>query len=284
MWQDFWDHDELSQEEFFVPVHYEGDLLDEPLPFELPGVEWDFRMVRSDGTKEFPTPREVMNMDGPILSVRYQSDYMASIMPDYEPNPRLFEVAEATMNPDFVRCDRDSYNASNQHQSQRRERSRETESSKDDNNHQKHGPYFRGRNDRRTMKQNPGNIHQDAGIKRELLEKRTQEQEKLPSGCRQINYFTRDEDRQKWDKLCREMPRDATVAERLAVLAQQDCRERSERHGSQNVTGTMEFDIKNPLFWGDSANAVMTKWIINMNKRKELVAFECFHLPERKRQ
>jgi hypothetical protein len=81
-------------EEYESPWHYSGSGLDEPMPFSHPDLWWDFRMVdQSTGERWYPSPREVMSYESPYMSVRYQNDFLSTLIPDYEPNPNIVQLA-----------------------------------------------------------------------------------------------------------------------------------------------------------------------------------------------
>lgn len=101
MWQDYWDHDWLDPDEYVSPWHYEGRGLDDPMPFSNSDIWWDFRMVDEDGNRWYPSPREVLSNEGPYMSVRYQNDYLSTLLPGYEPNPNLFQSARGNVR---VKC------------------------------------------------------------------------------------------------------------------------------------------------------------------------------------
>ena len=75
--------------------------------------------------------------------------------------------------------------------------------------------------------------------------------------CIEMNDFTDQEEREIWDRLCQEMSLTSTFAERMAFLAQEECK-----------------------VHGDPYSASI-EWIHAINMDNELVAFECFHLPDR---
>jgi hypothetical protein len=83
-------------------------------------------------------------------------------------------------------------------------------------------------------------------------------EESKSSYCQQINSFILKEDGDEWDRLCREMPHNTTIAERFALLAENNC----ERRG-------------NPR----SVASVHERMNMTSNLRPE--ALECFHRPDR---
>jgi hypothetical protein len=89
IWQDVHGQSSLEEDQFFVPVHYEGRLLDQPMPYS--NGRWDFRI---DGSST-PTPRQVLSNSGSIIQVRYVQD---NIIPGYTPNRRWFGSASSEIN------------------------------------------------------------------------------------------------------------------------------------------------------------------------------------------
>jgi Common central domain of tyrosinase len=240
-WQDYQDQDQLEYEDFEVPWHYEGDLLDEPQPFGLDEISWDFRMEweEEDTAEEwsikraYPTPRDLLPNRQPHVSVRYVNDYLPSIMSDFDPNPQWFQVAKDNVE---IRCDHDrlhwdgssrSLAVSNQVKSTKK--------------------YYQGNNLRGYLA--------------------TRKTHSLLPACYQRNPFTRARDRERWIYLCQTLPKDTSIADRLVAMAEADC---NERWGMKDMMNGHSM----------AANATQ-QWIRNMGKPKELAAFECFHRPDR---
>ncbi len=96
--------------------------------------------------------------------------------------------------------------------------------------------------------------------------------------------FTRQADQDKWDRLCVELPPETPVPERLALLAEMDCSERTaNRHRTKRAGGEDGGGSGQPIsnvLWGESADPKVLKWIHGMGKSNDLVAFECFHRPD----
>ena len=92
--QDYWDHDWLDYWDFESPWHFDGGGLDDPMPFTHPDNWWDFRMVDpSTGERWYPSPRDVLSYESEYMQVQYQNDFLSTLIPDYEPNPNLFQQA-----------------------------------------------------------------------------------------------------------------------------------------------------------------------------------------------
>lgn len=233
MWQDYWDHDECNHDDYWDPWHYEGDLLDERLPFRASDVSWDFRMEYTDGSLDFPTPRDVLSNDGPNFRVKYQNDYLASLVPGYEPNPRLFQVADDDVD---IQCDRNEW----------RRKLRYLHSLGESN--------FEGLELKMKQEALSGKRSSVRGIVINVSGGNPE----YPTSCQQRNIFTRQEDREQWDRLCREMPSTTSIAERLAVLAEVDCERRGNpRSDSKMLTGHLKMSMEAPRS-----------------------AFACFHRPD----
>ncbi|KAG7365371.1 tyrosinase central domain containing protein [Nitzschia inconspicua] len=226
LWQDYQDHDLLDKEDYRHPWQYDGNL-DQTLTYWAASqVSHDFRMRFDDGSLGYPTVREVLSFDSDLMSVRYMNDRLASMIPGYEPNGRLFEAA--TRNTDGVRCNRNSW--------------------------------------RELQKQETGadNELDDQTLitKNSLRGQMTTAENFLktnPSTCEQMNQFTQPEDREEWDRLCREMPENTTVAERFALLAEANCQRRG-----------------NPR-----KDELHLQMHMMMERSIKPEAFECFHRPDK---
>mmetsp|Transcript_25494 Transcript_25494/g.59729 ORF Transcript_25494/g.59729 Transcript_25494/m.59729 type:complete len:559 (-) Transcript_25494:133-1809(-) len=254
MWQDYWDHDTCSTDEYMAPWHYDSEWgLNRRLPFLAAErlSSWDFRMPYTDSDPAYPTVRDVMNNDGPVMSVRYQNSYLNSLMPDYEPNPRLFQAATDTVP---IKCNRDAWEWSrkrrNLEQEQKQKQNQEDldhatpfkdlyitnistpqmvfpesrrsslrgDGAQDIENNIEH--YFRRSGDR--MKSSiAGN---SAGVRPTSADV----VELTNDVCGLPPVFTLQEDRDEWDRFCRELPASTTIAERLALLAESDCKRRGD--------------------------------------------------------
>jgi len=295
MWQDYWDHDTCDVENYFAPWHFDSDwALDRALPFQQAErvTSWDFRMVHEDGRVAYPTVREVMNNDGPTLSVRYQNSYLNTLMPDYEPNPRLFQPATDSVP---VKCNRDQW------EWMRRKRNLETEGdddtdkdetpepnrkeselhsygteingTSDDQLQRVSVPHFfrsslRGK-DAQEIEDHPGLYFRGPGdgrVRNDIsgngIDTRTSTADvvDVTSGiCGKPPVFSLQEDRDAWDRLCRELPADTPIAERLALLAESNCdrkgNPRSDAPGIRERLSIMPFDAPSS-------------------------AYECFHRPD----
>ncbi|KAL3925871.1 MAG: hypothetical protein SGILL_000120 [Bacillariaceae sp.] len=256
IWQDWNGHSRMSASEYDAPEHYSGRI-DRELDF--PGFRsdqsWDFRL-NGNG---YPTSREVLsNSDN--IRVRYMEDQMARTL-EYGPNPDWFDQASTTSIE--VACPG----------SRRRDRERNLQAAG-----RHHGnpaeveasfpvASLRGRNNGGNMlsyfKKEQEQIKQQEGIDIPSpsfsLDEPTAASQNIASveDCLEINRFSRQDDRDDWDRLCREMPLTATYAERLAEMAKEECEAKGNPFGA-----TLE-------------------WIQEMKMTDEVVAFECFHLPDR---
>jgi len=256
LWQDYYDHDQLDISRYETPTHYEGGLLDEPMGFARNTM---FRMENQN----YPTPRDVLS-NNVVVNVLYKNDQLARRL-RYDTNPDWFE--SAPQESDDVWCDRALF---------RRERK---------NRELQMGKRF---DDRRTWKpmttmteefqQKEGievNISSsvstsslrgsNAGISYHTVpDKKNVERPELSKysifvsveKCREMNDFVDQDEQRIWVKHCQEIPLTSTLAERMAFLAQEECKERNDP-----FSGSPEF-------------------IRTMNMGNELAAFECFHLPD----
>lgn len=272
MWQDYWDHDDLDKDDFVGPFHYDIDGLDDVMPFNVNGVSWDFQMELSSGSWGIPTVRDVLSNDSYGMSVRYQNDYLASLMPDYEPNPRLFQEAPNDVD---IRCDRDTW----------RRRTLDTGSWGDSSIP---SPRLKaGKKNARSLMSETTLSGLKTSLRGEVREQDTncllqslnsnvgetnnlndlsastpcQERYTKPRTCQQINSFTLQEDREKWNFLCEELPETTTVAVRLALLAEYDCERRGNpRSDTKELMGRMKMPSM---------------------KNIPPAAYECFHRPDK---
>ena len=251
MWQDYWDHDTCSTDEYMAPWHYDSNWgLNRQLPFERAErlSSWDFRMSYPDSNPAYPTVRDVMNNDGPVMSVRYQNSYLNSLMPDYEPNPRLFQAATDTVP---IKCNRDAWEWGRK----RRDLEQEQKQYKGDNSYAMSINVMKNANNiaapERVFPEIPrtslrGDDAQDIENNLERYFRRPGDRMKnsipgngvdiRPSSpdvveltndvCGLPPVFTLQEDRDEWDRLCRELPASTPIAERLARLAESDCQRR----------------------------------------------------------
>jgi hypothetical protein len=221
MWQDYWDHDDCDTRDYEEPWHYEGDL-DAELAFSGSGVSWNFEMEYEDGSWGYPTVRDVMSNDGPHMHVTYMNDHLASLL-DYDPNPRLFQLAEDDVD---VRCDRDNW--------------RKRKLNKD----------FDYTDDMPAKNSLRGDVDRDFLV--EGIDER-------PASCRHNTLFTLAEDREHWKQLCMELPYDTPMAERLALLAENNCARRGNpREDAPELRSSMRMEMNGPM-----------------------EAYECFHRPDR---
>jgi hypothetical protein len=246
LWQDYWDHDDCRSNDFEVPWHYDGNRLDDRLPFGSGDTSWDFRMQYEDGSLAYPTARDVLSNDNPNFHVKYQNDFLASLLPGYEPNPRLFQVAEDTVD---IQCDRDEW----------WKKSRKLLDLLDDDNNNDNSD--RNIPDGSTSPEENRSVEFSYAKKSSMkgLVNSTNKQE-YPTTCQQRNFFTRQEDRDEWDRLCKEMPSTTTTAERLAVLAERDC----ERRGNPRT---------------DSKAFMDRLQMMKMTRKAPSAAYACFHRP-----
>jgi hypothetical protein len=222
MWQDYQGHDDLDKGDYMDPWHYDGNL-DQVMAFEASEeISHDFMMEYEDGTLGYPTVREVLSLDSNVMSVRYMNDRLVSMIPDYQPNRKLFEAAES--NDDAVRCDRN-----------RRRELQEQDGTSEESTRQR-------------MQQNL--LRGQLTFKEYFLESQT-------STCQQLNTFTLEEDREDWNRLCLELPENATVAERFALMAERNCQRRGYPRKDELLSR------------------------LKMSSKTKPEAFECFHRPDK---
>lgn len=190
LWQDYHDHDLLDKDDYRDPIHYDGDLDQTMAYWAADQISHDFRMEFDDGSRAYPTVREVLSLDSNVMSVRYMNDRMAAMLSGYEPNWRLFE--EARRNDDGVTCNRDQW--------------RNLQGNTDEETEQ---PSFQQNYLRGQMTSNE-----------DFLGKTDTE------SCQHSIDFTQPDDQAEWDRLCMVLPVNTTIAERFALLAEANCERR----------------------------------------------------------
>lgn len=257
LWQDYHDHDEINISRYDTPIHYEGSLLDEPMRFD------DHRMFRMRNG-DYPAPRDVLSNDD-IVNVLYKNDQLGRSL-RYDPNPDWIEPASS--GSDEVKCDRESRHR------ERRRRGLKIGNILDDRFGGKMRVSLASKEfEKKGVKgwdnasffsafslrgSNAENHHYQP--KEEVVERQPIPKDSSFSSienCIEMNDFTDQEEREIWDRLCQEMSLTSTFAERMAFLAQEECK-----------------------VHGDPYSASI-EWIHAINMDNELVAFECFHLPDR---
>jgi hypothetical protein len=298
-WQDYWDHDECSTDEYYAPWHYDSEwALDRRLPFMAASSvsSWDFRMAYSaeeDSGPAFPTVRDVMTNDGPDLSVRYMNSNLNNLIPGYTANPRLFQVAT-----DFVgvKCNRDKWEWTrrrNLEEEEQQQKLAEEESSRsttgdasatsilmnqtdlmssgthDDENQIKFPHFFRSSlrgDDAQSIEDDADSYFRTKGdgrVESNLDLDQSDIVDVNIAACAHPPVFTLQETRVEWNRLCRELPASTSVADRLALLAKSDCnRKGNPRSDAPEIRERISMTMMN-AFDGPSSS------------------YECFHRPDR---
>jgi len=205
-------------------------------------------------------------------------------MPDYEPNPRLFQTATDTVP---VKCNRDEWEWMRTRRNLEEKDQKQEEA--DDKQHAKPatshadaqnttslqgvfpqvfrsslrgddaqeieddlGFYFRMPGGGRVKNGLAGNGADIRSSSADIIEVTN-------DVCGRPPVFTLQEDRDEWDRLCKELPKDTTIAERLALLAESDCKRkgnpRSDAPELRERITMREFDAPSS-------------------------AYECFHRPD----
>lgn len=223
LWQDYQDHDLVDKEDYMDPWHYDGDL-DQTMAYGAADqVSHDFMMQHEDGSRRYPTVRDVLSLDSDVMSVRYMNDRMAAMIPGYEPNWRLFEAAAS--DDDRVTCNRDAWRKLQQGGDEPEDTAEQI------------------------LQQN--SLRGQITTASDFLETK-------PASCQQSIPFTLPEDREEWDRLCRELPENTTVAERFALMAERNCERR-----------------------GNPRKDELPSHMQMMGKVVKPEAYECFHRPDK---
>ncbi len=273
MWQDYWDHDTIHPDNYTRPFHYDSDWgLDERLPYEPSRrvSDWDFMMHYPDAEADYPTVRDVMRNDGPVLSVRYQNSYLNTLMPDYEPNPKWFQVATDTVP---VKCDRDEWEARRKKRNLEYEQKSKGANEEGTSSAKPITEFFRSSlrgPDAQEIEDNldvlfrsPNKLkNATAANGMDARAHSADTVEVTNDYCGQPPVFTLQEDRDEWHRLCLELPATTTMAERLALLAESDCNRRG-----------------NPRSDDPELNKGITMTAF-MDPDAPSASFECFHRPD----
>ncbi len=272
MWQDYWDHDLVDVNNYTAPWHYDSEWgLDQQMPFWHADriSNWDFRMNYTDSEPAIPTVRDVMDNDGPIMSVRYPNSYLNSLMPDYEPNSRWFTAATDSVP---VRCDRDDWERRKKRRleeqlnpetnleeikaaaSDASSTTSSDESSSTGDIHVSSEPFrssLRGA-DAQAIEENPESFFRPAdrfknNIVGNGMDTRSSNVDLIEvthDYCGRPPVFTLQEDREEWDHLCQVLPHNTTMAERLALMAESNCdRKGNPRTDDQKIKERIEITM-----------------------------------------
>lgn len=249
----------------------------------------------------FPTVRDVMSNDGPDMSVKYQSSYLNNLIPGYVPNPRLFQVANDFVAVkcdrdewEWSRRHRRNLEQPNEEQSNSTTISGDgqadlitstlataasaytltnstTSTTLWGSNHvtRINNNYYcsslRG-HDAEAIEDDaefyfwttPGG---DSRVRSKNLDQ-SNVVDLTVAACARPPIFTLKENRDEWDRLCRELPMSTPMADRLALLAESDCNRNGNPRSDapelrQRISMTMMKDFNAPP-----------------------TAYECFHRPD----
>ena len=279
MWQDYWDHDTMDVADYSQPWHFDSNWgLDQPLAYRPSErlSSWDFRMQYRDKEPAFPTVRDVMSNDSPLMSVRYQNSYLNTLMPNYEPNPRLFQTASDAVP---VKCDRNAWEWNrnrNRNLNQEQKQEAETETEIEDNNTivltasstktntdtETFRSSLRG-NDAQEIEDNLESFFRAPNSGSSSTSASDSIEVVANEYCGRPPVFTLQEDRDEWDRLCRELPASTSMAERLALLAESDCnRKGNPRSDAPEIRERISMTMLRAF---DAPSS----------------AYECFHRPDR---
>ncbi|KAL3924564.1 MAG: hypothetical protein SGILL_000974 [Bacillariaceae sp.] len=148
---------------------------------------------------------DVMSNERSNMQVTYMNDHLASLL-GYDANPSLHQMATDDVD---VQCDRDWWRKARKLESQNVSAEAELDAAS-----------FPARNSLR------GEIDRDFWEEDDNIDNKNNHL--LPSSCRSHSsaLFTLEEDRQEWQRLCKELPYDTPMAERLALLSQSNCNRR----------------------------------------------------------
>ena len=249
LFQDYHGHTTTPFRSYNVPTHYEGVNLDFPMPFG--GTKsWDFRIRNLRP----PTPREVLSNNGYILNVRYIHHNPLPSEPGYTTDRQWFGTPPTLID----RCRRRSRINNPRRQLQIKSRASNEEdvasSSRTESKEHDKSTYLRGIGGYRNTKGKISTILPShyAGSDVDINEESTSVKK-----CLRSNNFRGLQDRERWDELCRKIPRNhITYGEQLDELAIEKCNE-----------------LGNP-------RSAVNDWIQRMGMSNEIVAFDCYHVAD----
>lgn len=275
MWQDY--HGQSAVTSYSSPEHYEGRLLNAPMPFHGSRGVWDFRL--NGGT--FPSPQEVMSNSESALRVRYIQDRM---IPNHLPDRRWF-----SSRPRFStgcnrrRVERELAPIAAEHSS-------DTEAT------------FTGvsdktpvstRQQRQRLRQRQyllpslrGSDHAEATSKHNAFEIESTEilldTTNIKSWCNSMNTFGKSQERERWNLLCNE-----SMVDHVNLQDKEDGAFHAIIASSffvnemvANLTSIMALEECQSM--GNPANA-REDWMKHMQLSNEQAAvMDCFHIPDEK--
>jgi hypothetical protein len=250
LWQDYYDHDQLDILSYDTPVQYEAGLLDVPMGFGRS------RLFRLDNGRS-PTPRDVLSNNGSV-NVLYRNDQLARRL-SYVPNPDWIE--SAARGSDRVWCDRVSFRRERKNRELLMERRFRGEQLVKDTpeKSQKVRPTEEIQK-KISSSVSPSSIR-GSSVHEKIIERPELSKYSVfinVENCLESNDFSDEDEQRIWDKHCEEISLSTTLADRMAFLAREECNERG-----------------NPF-------SASVEFIRTTNMENELVAFECFHFPDKK--
>lgn len=269
MWQDY--HGQTAVTSYSAPEHYEGRLLNTPMPFHGRSEMWDFRL--SGGT--FPSPQEVMSNSGSSLRVRYIQDRM---IPNHLPDRRWFSSRQRFS----TGCNR-----------RRRERelapiaveqwsdTEATFTKESDKTHVSTRPQRQRLRQRKYMLPSlRGSDHTEAASEHNAFEIESTEilldTTNIKSWCNSMNTFGKFKERERWNLLCNEFMEDQEDGAFPAILTSSSF----VNEMVANLTSIMALEECQSM--GNPANA-REDWMKHMQLSNEQVAvMDCFHIPDEK--
>lgn len=257
IWQDYHGHTNISFRSYRVPKHYEGSLIDIPMPFGLttsftkPWNGWDFR-IRNLRT---PTPREVLSNDGFLIKVRYIHKNPVPSEPGYITNRKWFGTPPIQIDQCLHRLDINNPRRQLQTKSRTLEDEEDFIISQANTTYHNETPLLRGLSKKQYTKRQRLSIFPPRAtnsINNDDKDIISVEE------CLRSNNFDRFQDRENWNKLCKNLPlTHSTLKERLNKLSFQDCEE-----------------------LGNPRSAVDDDWIERMGMSNNKAAFDCYHVAD----
>ena len=249
LWQDYHGHTDVDLLSYSIPMHYEGHLLDVPMPFRLTNF-WDFRIRNLRG----PTPREVLSNNGILLNVRYVHENPIPSEARYIANRQWF----GTPNTGIDQCDRRS---DENHPRRELQPKYETSENGEDSIQLRPNTIYNANIKYRGLRRNRSLKGENLSIfplRSTKMYYNNNENITSVEDCLRSNNFRRLRDRENWNDICKRLlNRHHSLQERLDQLARQDCEE-----------------------LGNPQSAMDDYWIERMGMSNGKAVFECYHIAD----
>jgi tyrosinase len=283
LWQDYHGHSwSMANDDVFLENYntttdlsmYEGPNLDFIMPFEREEVQVDFAWL--DGSEEFPTARQVLNLHDTDFGMQVQYVHRGSRHPipgHWCPHPDWFQTEEEASDtqqsstislpnlPSFHECKLMQEEDADDENDRRNRRLKSITSSTVEKFHQRQEFLLRkSRQRQQQQQQQQQQIEVELATDLSILYCQTE-----------WNTFEQKRARDRWNRLCEEMPETATIAERLTIMALQDCEERGNPlSASHTWVENLVSNVQEQK--GEEQNGISLV--------QAEMALQCFHVPD----